>query len=127
MTPFEVMYGYCPDFTVSVGPPTKFPALNSRLQLLRETHKEAEASLCMGKCAMKQTFKANKPPPHTFQPGQKVWLSSKDISTSYPSRKLTPQQLGPYKITERTGDLTYRLLLPPSMCQHPVFHVDLVL
>jgi hypothetical protein len=32
MTPFEVMHGYCPDFTVPVSPPTKFPALNSHLQ-----------------------------------------------------------------------------------------------
>jgi hypothetical protein len=24
MTPFEIMYGYHPDFTVPVGPPTKF-------------------------------------------------------------------------------------------------------
>jgi hypothetical protein len=31
MTPFEIMYGYCPDFTVPVGLPTKSPALNSRL------------------------------------------------------------------------------------------------
>jgi hypothetical protein len=73
---------------------------------------------------MKQSFEANKPSPHTFQPGQKVWLSSKDISTSHPSRKLTPQQLGPYEVAEHTGDLTYQLLLPPSMRQHPVFHVD---
>ena len=31
MSPFEVIYGYRPDFTISVGPPTKFPALNTRL------------------------------------------------------------------------------------------------
>jgi Chromo (CHRromatin Organisation MOdifier) domain len=73
---------------------------------------------------MKETFEANKPPPHIFLPGQKVWLSSKDINTSHPSCKLTPQQLGPYKVVECTGDLTYQLLLPPSMQQHPVFHVD---
>lgn len=90
MTPFKVMYGYHPDFTVPIGPPTKFPALNSRLQLLKETRKEAEAFLHMEKHTMKQTFEANKPPPHTFQPGQKVWLNSKDIATSHPSRKLTP-------------------------------------
>jgi hypothetical protein len=53
-----------------------------------------------------------------------VWLSSKDISLTSPSRKLAPRQLGPYKIVERTGELTYRLALPPFMRQHPVFHID---
>jgi hypothetical protein len=52
MTPFKIMYGYRPDFTVPVGPPTKFSALNSRLQLLKETCKEAEASLRMEKRTM---------------------------------------------------------------------------
>ena len=45
MAPFEVMYGYCPNFTVPIGPPTKFPAFNSRLHQLRETRKDAEAAL----------------------------------------------------------------------------------
>jgi hypothetical protein len=63
MAPFEIMYGYRPDFTIPVGLPTKFPALNSRLQLLHETHKEAEAALRMEKCAMKEVFEANKPLP----------------------------------------------------------------
>lgn len=124
MAPFEVMYGYRPDFTVPTGPPTKFPALNSRLQTLQETRKEAEAALRMEKRTMKETFEAGKPSPHIFSPGQKVWLSSKDISLSTPSRKLSPRQLGPYEVLERTGKLTYRLRLPPSMHQHPVFHVD---
>ena len=124
MTPFEVMYGYRPDFTVPTGPPTKFPALNSRLTSLQETRKEAEASLRMEKRAMKRTFEKGKPPPHSFSPGEKVWLNSKDIGLTSASRKLTPRQLGPYEVLERTGELTYRLRLPPSMHQHPVFHVD---
>ena len=124
MTPFEVMYGYRPDFTVPTGPPTKFPALNSCLTSLQETHKEAEASLCMEKHAMKRTFEKEKPPPHSFSPGEKIWLSSKDIGLTSTSRKLAPRQLGPYKVLERTGELIYRLRLPPSMHQHPIFHVD---
>jgi len=66
MTPFEIMYGYCPNFTVSVGPPTKFPALNSRLQQLCKTQSKAKATLRMEKCTMKDTFEAGKPTPHTF-------------------------------------------------------------
>jgi hypothetical protein len=124
MTPFEVMYGYRPDFTVPIGPPTKFPALNSRLQHLHEARKDAEAALRLEKQTMKEAFQSDKPPPHTFTPGQQVWLSSKNITTSHPARKLAPRQLGPYKVLERTSPLTYRLDLPPSMRQHPVFHVD---
>jgi hypothetical protein len=124
MTPFEIMYGYRPDFTVPVGPPTKFPALDSRLRELRDVRKDAEAGLQMEKRAMKQTFEAGKPPPHSFVQGQKVWLASKDILLTSPSRKLAPRQLGPYEVLECTGELTYRLRLPPSMHQHPVFHVD---
>ena len=123
-SPFEVMYGFCPDFTVPAGPPTKFPALDSRLQQLREVRKEAEAALRMEKQTMKDTFEKGKAPPHVFTPGDKVWLSAKDISLTSQSRKLAPRQLGPYSVLERTGTLTYRLALPPSMRQHPVFHVD---
>jgi hypothetical protein len=90
MAPFEVLYGYCLDFTIPPGPPTKFPAIDSRLQGLRETRKEAEAALRVEKRAMKETFEAGKATPHVFTPGQKVWLSSKDISLSAPFCKLTP-------------------------------------
>jgi hypothetical protein len=124
MAPFEALYGYCPDFTVPPGPPTKFLALDSCLRELRETCKEAEAVLRVEKRTMKETFEAGKATPHVFTPRQKVWLSSRDISLSAPSHKLAPRQLGPYEVLDRTGDLTYRLALPPTMRQHPVFHVD---
>jgi len=78
----------------------------------------------MEKHAMKEATQNQTPLPHNFSVGQKVWLSSKDISISSPSRKLNPHQLGPYKVIEHVNDLTYRLKLPPSMCQHPVFHVN---
>ena len=73
---------------------------------------------------MKEVFERGKPHPHIFTPGQKVWLSAKDISLSSLCRKLAPRQLGPYEVIERTSDLTYRLALPPAMCQHPVFYID---
>ena len=118
------MYSYRPDFIVPVGPSTKFLALDTRLNNLCEVCKKAEAALHMEKKKIKQAFEANKPTPHTFTPGQKVWLTSKDLSISSPSWKLSLWQLDPYEVLKCTTDLTYCLRLPHSMHQHPVFHID---
>ncbi|XP_050217548.1 uncharacterized protein LOC126668385, partial [Mercurialis annua] len=41
--------------------------------------------------------------------------------------KLAPRYIGPYEISERIGDVAYRLILPPDMSLvHPVFHVSML-
>jgi hypothetical protein len=39
--------------------------------------------------------------------------------------KLAPRYIGPYKILERRGELSYKLELPPKLSEfHDVFHVS---
>jgi len=64
--------------------------------------------------------------PIEFSAGDKVWLSSLNISTQRPSKKLDWKRLGPFTILERIGTQAYRLQLPSSMKVHPVFHVSLL-
>ncbi|TQD77792.1 hypothetical protein C1H46_027665 [Malus baccata] len=41
--------------------------------------------------------------------------------------KLSPRYIGPYKITERIGEVAYRLELPPELSKvHNVFHVSML-
>jgi hypothetical protein len=54
----------------------------------------------------------------------KVWLSSRDITSSRPSAKLDHKLLGPFKITEKISDLVYRLDLPGTMNVNNTFHVS---
>ena len=41
--------------------------------------------------------------------------------------KLSPRYIGPYQITQRVGEVAYRLALPPELSAvHSVFHVSML-
>lgn len=61
-----------------------------------------------------------------FNVGDQVWLLTKNIRTTRPSKKLDYRRLGPFKIIQKVGNVAYKLELPPSMKIHNVFHVSLL-
>ncbi|ROI38997.1 Tripartite motif-containing protein 35 [Anabarilius grahami] len=61
-----------------------------------------------------------------YQPGDKVWLSTRDIRMRLPCKKLSPRFIGPYTILRQINPVTYQLQLPPEVRIHPTFHVSLL-
>ncbi|KAK3570152.1 hypothetical protein QTP86_012626 [Hemibagrus guttatus] len=61
-----------------------------------------------------------------YRPGQKVWLSTRDIRMHLPCKKLSPRFIGPFTIIRQINPVTYHLQLPPEYKIHPVFHVSLL-
>ncbi|KAK8931429.1 hypothetical protein KSP39_PZI016937 [Platanthera zijinensis] len=63
-----------------------------------------------------------------FAMGDKVYLKIRPrhgVSRLRRQRKLSPRYMGPYTITERIGEVAYRLELPPELLGlHDVFHVS---
>ena len=122
-TPFELLYGYTPDFTIPAGRPTGIPLVDKHLQHLCSLRIDAEAALRLSEEHMKEgrpkSYGAS-----TFTVGDKVWLQAKQIKIHQQSAKLGPKQLGPSEITEVISDVDYRLALPPALKIHDVFHVD---
>lgn len=123
-TPFEIVYGYTPDFTIPAGKHSNIPALDERLERMALVRKEAEAALRQTKLRMKEDYETAKKRAHLFKVGDMVWLSAKDIKIHQPSAKLGPRQLGPFKVIEKVGELDYKLDLPHWLKVHPTFHVN---
>lgn len=55
-----------------------------------------------------------------------VYLLRKNIKTKRLSEKLDYTKLGPFRIKEKKGLVTFKLDLPKTMRIHPVFHKSLL-
>ena len=79
------------------------------------------------KLQAKQTIAANchcKKPP-VYKVGNKVFLSTKNIRTERPSKKLNDKNIGLFKIKKLMGSL-YQLELLYIMKIHDIFHFNLL-
>ena len=63
-----------------------------------------------------------------FAVGDRVLLNTRNLKfRDRPNcSKLMPRFVGPFTVTERVGNVSYRLTLPDTMKVHPVFHVELL-
>ncbi len=61
-----------------------------------------------------------------YQPGQWVWLSTRDQCLQLPCRTLSPRYVGPFKIIRQITPVSFRLALPANYRISPTFHVSLL-
>ena len=61
-----------------------------------------------------------------FDVGDMVWLATRHIRTTRPSKKLDYKRTGPFKVSQVINDNTYIHDLPTTMRIHNVFHVSLL-
>jgi hypothetical protein len=60
----------------------------------------------------------------TLDVGQRVLISTNNIETGRPSKKIDYRWYGPYSIKEKITDTSYRVALPKTWKIHDVFHLD---
>ena len=66
-------------------------------------------------------------PAPAYRVGDEVYLDTRNLRTTCPSKKLDHTFLGPFAITKVFNSVTYRLVLLLTMEIHPVFHTSLLL
>ena len=129
LTPFYVNYGIHPRTVPLDLLTSENPASTRFLKNMQDAVQEARNQIV--KANSKAAEYANKRRnPSTFKVGDKVWLSTKNLSLEdgSGSRKLNPKYCGPFEISEDINGVTYRLKLSQPMTQrgiHNAFHASL--
>src|SRR5271170_7205419 len=123
---FYANYGFHPKFTINLRSPSlSVPAAKALAETLRSHHDDLIESIKSAQNQQARYYDA-KHKRVEFSVGDKVWLSSANISTQRLSKKLDWKRLGPFTITEQISTQAYRLQLLASMKIHSMFHVSLL-
>ena len=122
-SPFQVWYGFQPEFLPPINFASHIPSVEERLKTLNRLRSDVSAALKIAAEVM--TRKGPSTPSVTFKEGQLVWLEGTNVKTTHPKAKLADKRLGPFKVLSTTPTNS-RLLLPKTWRIHPVFHNSLL-
>jgi hypothetical protein len=125
-TPFRLNYGQDPQTPLSLDLEARLPTAADFVGEMRSGLVMAKKALAAAQSRQKdQHDKGRKE--QILEVGQQVLLNARNLKfKNSKGRKLMPQWLGPFKVTERIGLLAYRLQLPPTLPVHDVFHTSLL-
>ncbi len=113
LTPFQCVLGFQPPLFPWSGEPSDVPAVDYWFTesegVWDTTHHQLQQAVRRQRMAADVRRSASP----EYQPGQKVWLSTRDIKLRLLSRKLSPRFVGSFAIVEQINPVTYKLQLLP--------------
>jgi hypothetical protein len=125
-TPFFANHGRHPNLFTRTLPSLKTEAAIATADELKKVHESLQATL---EKAQRQSIsyanKKRKTAPQ-LKKGDKVYLLTKNLRTTRPSKGLDHVKVGPFLILNQKGPVTYTLDLPPDAKIHPRFHVNML-
>ena len=92
---------------------------------MQEVWKFTRAEMAKSQRAQVKATNKHRKASSDYKVSDLVWLSTKNIHTEKPLKKLDHKRIGPYKVTELVRS-SYWLDLPASMRIHNVFHPSLL-
>uniref|UniRef100_A0A3Q2QNE0 Integrase catalytic domain-containing protein n=1 Tax=Fundulus heteroclitus TaxID=8078 RepID=A0A3Q2QNE0_FUNHE len=123
-SPFEVALGYQPPLLPMDELRIPFTSVNDYIARCQDIWRTTVTALTHTAEGSKRFADQHRRPAPHYRPGQKVWLSSRDVLTNPSAKKLAPRFTGPYEIVTVINPTTVRLSLPPHSRVHPTFHVS---
>uniref|UniRef100_W5LUZ2 Integrase catalytic domain-containing protein n=1 Tax=Astyanax mexicanus TaxID=7994 RepID=W5LUZ2_ASTMX len=126
LTPFQCFLGFQPPLFPWNAERTEAPAVNDWFEQSERAWEQTHTRLGLAVRCQKEQADRHRGDTLTFIPGDRVWLSTKDLKLRLPCKKLSPRFVGPFKILRRINQVTYRLELPRQYKISPSFHVSLL-
>jgi len=131
MSPFYVNYGYHPRMEISILEPSSYTATRSLapdyIKTLHAAQQKAKERIRREVVGYKEHADKRRKDGPKLKIGDSVWLSSENIKTTRPTKKLAEKRLGPYTIIQVLSDKTYKLDLAGTLGKtHPVFDISLL-
>ncbi|MBW0533029.1 hypothetical protein O181_072744 [Austropuccinia psidii MF-1] len=110
---FFTVYGRDPHLD-SAHIPQDTPAgkLSTKIQSVKQ-HFKREIEVAINR--FKRYADKSRASPPVFNPGDMVWLSSKNIKSDRPTKKPSERWLGPFPILNKVSAHAYHLKLPPTL------------
>ncbi len=126
ITPFQCVLGFQLQLFPWSGEPSELPAVDSWLQRSEETWNDAHIHHQRAVFQTREQDNRHRRTNPDYQPGQWIWLSTRDLRPLLPCKKLSPRYVGPFKILRPITPVSFRLALPAHYRISPTFHVSLL-
>jgi hypothetical protein len=129
-TPFFANYGYHPRLGFEPLTTTeRHPQITNASEFAQKMEKIYEfirAEALFSQAGYETYANRKRQPAPAYKIGDMVYLSTRNLQTERPAKKLDWKYIGPYKIQQVISPYAYKLQLPSTLKIWPVFHTSLL-